>query len=51
MKRLMQEAPMDIDAGPDQPHNSIRGGIEGREQTPFSAIELFSKETNESICN
>lgn len=44
MKRLMKEAPMDIEPGQHQPHPSIRGGIEGRSETPFSAIELFSKQ-------
>jgi len=44
MKRLMKEAPMDIEPGQHQPHSSIRGGIEGQSETPFSAIELFSKQ-------
>ena len=44
MKRLIMEAPMDIDPGEHSPHPSIRGGIEGHAQTPFSAIELFSKQ-------
>ncbi len=44
MKRLIKEAPLDIEPGEHQPHNSIRGGIEGQSETPFSAIELFSKQ-------
>lgn len=43
MNRLIQEAPMEIEPGQDQPDDSIRSGIEGRSETPFSAIELFSK--------
>lgn len=44
MKRLITEAPMDIEPGDHEPHPSIRGGIEGRSETSFSAIELFSKQ-------
>ena len=45
MNRLIQEAPpMDIEPGEHEPHRSIRGGIEGQSETPFSAIELFSKQ-------
>lgn len=46
MKRLLNEAPpMDIEPGQHQPHDSIRRGIEGQSETPFSAIDLFSKQT------
>lgn len=45
MKRLINEAPMDIEGGPDQPHDSTRASIEGRgQENPFRAIELFSKQ-------
>ena len=44
MKRLISEAPMDIEPGDDQPVPSTRSGIEGQDETPFSAIELFSKQ-------
>jgi hypothetical protein len=43
MKRLISEAPMDIEPGEHEPHPSIRSGIEGQSETPFSAVELFSK--------
>jgi len=43
MKRLFQEAPLDIDGGEHQPHNSIKQGIEGEKQTPFSAVDFFSR--------
>lgn len=45
MKRLINEAPpMDIEPGDHQPHPSIRRGIEGQSDSPFSAIDLFSKQ-------
>ena len=44
MKRLFQEMPMDIEPGQHQPHRSIKQGIEGEKETPFSAIELFTKQ-------
>jgi hypothetical protein len=43
MRQLMEDMPMNID--PSQhggPHPSIKSGIEGRKETPFSAIELFT---------
>lgn len=47
MKQLMDEMPMNI--GDPQgnkphgdPHPSIKSGIQGQRETPFSAIELFS---------
>ena len=44
MKRLISEAPMDIEPGNDQPTPTTRAGIEGHDETPFSAVELFSKQ-------
>lgn len=44
MKRLISEAPMDIEQGNDQPAPTTRAGIEGQGETPFSAVELFSKQ-------
>jgi hypothetical protein len=45
MKQLFMEAPMDIDpAGREQPEPSIKGGIEGQRETPFTNVELFSKQ-------
>lgn len=44
MKRLINEAPLDIEPGEHEPHPSIRGGIEGQSETPFGEIELFSKQ-------
>ena len=45
MKRLISEAPpMDIEPGNDQPTPTTRAGIEGQSETPFSAVELFSKQ-------
>jgi hypothetical protein len=42
MKRLISEA-LNIEPGEHEPHPSIKGGIEGHSETPFSAVELFSK--------
>src|SRR3990172_7944680 len=44
MKRLIKEAPMDIDPGEHEPHPSIRSGIQGQSETPFGNVELFSKQ-------
>lgn len=44
MRQLFQEMPMNIEPGEEEPHPSIRGGIEGQSETPFSAIELFTKQ-------
>lgn len=44
MRRLINENPMDIDAGHhEMPDPSLRAGIEGGAPTPFSSIELFHK--------
>lgn len=44
MKQLLREAPMDVEPSRfGEPHPSIRGGIEGQQETPFSAVELFKK--------
>lgn len=45
MTNILNEAPpMDIDPSSyGEPHPSIRAGIEGEKETPFSAIELFQK--------
>ena len=43
MNRLINEV-LDIEPGEHEPHRSIRRGIEGQSETPFSAIELFSKQ-------
>ncbi len=43
MKRLISET-LEIEPGEHEPHPSIRSGIEGQSETPFGAIELFSKQ-------
>lgn len=43
MRELMQEMPLNVEPGEHQPHRSIKQGIEGQKETPFSAVELFSK--------
>ena len=44
MKRLLNESPMDVEPGMHQPTPTTKAGIEGRTETPFSTVELFSKQ-------
>ena len=43
MNALIQEAPMNIEPGGERPHDLTKKGIEGKTETPFSNIDLFSK--------
>jgi len=44
MQRILKEGPMNIDNEEgEEPESSLRAGIEGRADTPFSAIDLFKK--------
>ena len=44
MRMLINEGPMNFDDGnTERPDPSLKSGIEGGSQTPFSAVELFHK--------
>jgi len=44
MRQLISEAPMDIDSTHGEtPDPSLKAGIEGSAETPFSSVELFRK--------
>lgn len=44
-KRMISEAPLNVDDSPlGNPDQSIKAGIEGRRETPFTSVELFKKQ-------